>query len=669
MAQPLAGPTPASRPGPQAPSAGPSPKQQISRGLASKTSGSAPGANEQTLNEISQWASRDQTRWEKRNQRFQVDQDMYRLQAGGDLTSSTRNAKDVLILNDPLVLIKKVARIIARHPNIIEIVPSRPDLQQVAQRIENWCYGWDQCINQRWMMGLNNPYRFDQAFYITLRGWLAERTVLNPQQPDQYSGYDPGAYYDHQVIDPANLYPFVAGGRVTRVNHIYNASVGELRMDPLFADADPNALGDADDNATLKITACYWQTSDGGWWHAVLAGSEWLKPPVELGYNPWTIVLANGAAYRATPWDDQEYLDQIGTGLLAEMSLNQNYLNKMATKLNALLSLEANPPVTYYSPDGKPKKISFEPGSRMFATAKDKMEVHRIGPQLGDYKLLWDILTERAERAGLPAAMFGQGGPESGLQSAVLLSAGKDVLFPFVEAINQADALKYRKALEIYRDFGPPAPLQARVLSPMGQAQLADITPQDIISQGVYVEVSRGDMTPQELAQKINLGLAMVKGNAISMRTFRGKEWVGVKNPDAENAQILAEQVYMNPKVIESLVPIALSDTGQQLMSALWSTIQSGMPAPGSSMQPGQQPGAPDPNQLQQGLPSQALPPGAAGNPFATQKVGPGGSGFNDIMAMLTGGASGGAGAGGQPPQQSILSSVQRFAPTGGPLG
>jgi hypothetical protein len=624
--------------------------------------------------DFDRWVTRDYNRWSLRNMRFQRDQEMFMLTKPGEWNNWVRRESDVIILPDPRTLVKKVARIMARHPNNIEISPTTPDLRETAQRMENFLYGLDQRINQHWMSGLNNPYRYDQAFYITLRGWLAERTLLRPD----YESRDPmdaSRFFQHDVFDAANVYPFAASGEMRRVIHFYRTTVEELLDDPLAYDTDNEFLLEADGSAMVTIKACYWKAADGGWYHGVLANNDWLKHPTEIGYNPWTITLANGVPYRATDWDDLQYQDQIGVGILDDSVDNQQNLNRIASKLNALLSLEANPPVTIYNATGKPQRADFFPGSRIFLTQKDKLEVHRIGPQQGDYQLLWDILKDRAAKAGFPDVFWGQNIQE-GLATTIALSSGKDVLWPFTEALNQADAAKYMKVLEMYRDYGPPMPLQTRVLSPLGIGQLAEITASDIMQQGTVVEVSREDMTPQELLAKLNVGMALVKGQALPMRDFRGKGWLGLKNPDAANLQVLSEQVYMSPDVVKQLVPVALSDTGSQMLTSIWQMIQSGMPAASSPASPNGAPagmnGAPaqgpagqTPQSPSAGFPTQTLTPGMAGNPAATQNADALGQMMQMIQAPLTGGAVGGGGGGGVPPDQALLSALARYQGAG----
>lgn len=649
----------------------PSPADLIKTGLTRAPRRSYGHPDDAAVADIDRWITRDYNRWSLRNLRFQRDQEMYMLSKPGEWNNWVRRESDVVILPDPRTLVKKVARIMARHPNNIEITPTTPDLRSTAQRIENFLYGLDQQINHHWMQGLNNPYRYDQAFYIALRGWLTERTLL---RPDYQSGdpMDASRFFQHQVVDPANVYPFAASNELRRVIHYYRTTVEELLDDPLAYQTGNEYIAEADATAIVTVKAAYWKSDEGTWWHGVLANNDWLKKPTEIGYCPWTITMANGAPYRATEWDDLGYQDQIGVGILDDSVDNQQNLNRIASKLNALLSLEANPPVTAYTASGKPQKIDFYPGSRMFMTQKDRVEVHRIGPQQGDYTVLWEILKDRAARSGFPDVFWGQNVQE-GLATTIALSSGKDVLWPFVEALNQADAEKYMKVLEMYRDYGPPEPLQARVLSPMGIGQMSEITAADIAAQGTMVEVTREDMTPQELLAKLNAGMMLVKGGALPMRDFRGKGWLGLKNPDAANIQAIAEQVYMSPDMIKALIPVALADTGQQMMGAIWQMIQSGMPAPGSPATPNGSPagmsaapgGGPTPASPSAGLPTQTLTPGMAGNPAATANVMPENQGINDVMAMLTGGAVGGAGGGGMPPDQSLLSMLTRYQGAG----
>jgi hypothetical protein len=88
------------------------------------------------------------------------------------------------------------------------------------------------------------------------------------------------------------------------------------------------------------------------------------------------------------------------------------------------------------------------------------------------------------------------------------MAAGKDILFPFVEAINQADALKYRKVLELYRDYGPSKKLKSYTEEGGDKLLGAEVSAKDIKTQGTFVRITREDMTPQEYGARINLGLA-----------------------------------------------------------------------------------------------------------------------------------------------------------------
>lgn len=602
--------------------------------------------------EVDGWARSDIQRWDARNRRFQRDQDLYMLRNPDDSARWARNRKDIIILNDPRTLVKKVTRILARHPNVIEVPPSKPELVDPAQRLENWCYAVDQSFALRWIEGLNNPFKYDQAFYITLRGWLCERTLINPD--GEYDmDTDPGALFDHQLFDPASIYPYVTGNKIERVTHAYQITAGELLRDPILdkdAESARRKLEDMEAGTKLDVRAVYWKADqDGGWYHCVSTSGEWIKKPTEMGYNPWSITLAQGASYRSDPFTLDGQLDQVGTGILDDSADHQRYLDRAATKLNALLSLEANPPVTYFSADGRPRQISFEPGARNFGQRNDKIEAHRVGPNQGDYKLLWDILIDRQNRAGLPPAFYADYSGESSMAHAVLMAAGRDIMYPFSEALNLSDARRYKKLLTLYRDFGPSKPLTARMQpNSLGVMELAEITDRDIEQQGTYVEVTRTDLTPQEMIQRINVGLQLAKEKIISLRTFRGRDWLGLRNPEQENVQVVSEQVYLDPDVIKALIPAALSSTGQDMIRTVYENIRSGMPQPGSQ---GDQ-------QLEnQNLPAQVLPPAMqTGNPLTNANQPPDNAVYNALLGLVNGGAVGGAGMGGLPPNPATIS-------------
>jgi hypothetical protein len=645
-------------------------------------------SDEERAEEIRGWATADVNLWEPRNRRMRRDQDLF--QAIKPDTGA-RNAADALVLPDPKILVKKVARLIARHPNVIE-VPPKAGIEDatIAQRQENYLYLYDQNLNQKWMMGLNNPYRYDQAQSLLLRGWITSRQLLVPSG-DKYMEDDPTALFDDQIIDPALVYPKVAGNRIVRVTHAYDTTIGELKYDPiLYGKEQPKNWDDMEASTLVRCTAVYWEDKDRTWWHAVLATpfgsngrgseSEFLKKPTEIGYNPWTISTANGISHRNTPWETGDaYVEHIGTGILDESADMFTYLNRAATKINELLSLEANPPAAIYVENGQVKTVDLGPGARnFFANAdRDKIELLRTGPRGDTHRLLWEILSQRAERAGLPAAFYSEQGGESPFSAAVLMAAGKDVLFPFVEAINQNDALRYRKVLEMYRDYGPSKKLQTYTEKDGGDELLgAELSADEIKKQGTMVTITREDMTPQEYGARINLGLAQLARDAISMETFR-RDYAKLKNPRGENRKILSEKVYMNEDVIKALIPIALEQEGLPGLRKLWEQVQNPMPPQGAPQQgmPGMPPGMPPqgPPGMPQGMPPQAMG-NMAGMPAMPPNMGMppqlnNGLDLQTLMsdpallAALTGGAIGGSGMGGTPPIPGTTSPVSPIAP------
>lgn len=434
----------------------------------------------------------------------------------------------------------------------------------------------------------------------------------------------------------------------------------------------------------VSCHAVYWEDNHGSWWHGVLveAGTqslqqtlgtgEWVKRPTEIGYNPWIILTANGVSYRATEWDFTEYPQQIGTGLLDESADTIRYMSKMATKLSELLSLEANPPATIYTDDNGMPKVEFFPGSRNILTPRDKMEMHKVGPQVNDYKLLWEILSQRLGRATLPPAFFAEY-VEGGMSAATIMTAGQDILFPYVEALNTADKMRYKKATEQYRDLGPSMPLRTSY-SPTNSPDVesAELTDWDIRAQGVFsIRVSRDDMSPQEYLTRINAGLAMMRDKAISAERFR-REFAKIKNPAAENRDIIAEMVYMNEDVIKQLIPAALAQTGKEQLARIWEMVQNPMPPEMAGGQGGMPQGPvesinPMADPQGGGFPGMPMggPPPQTGMlpPQVNNGLDPNVAFANPVVRAMLAQAMGGSGAGGSPPVPGTGSPIPKPTP------
>lgn len=708
-----------------------------SQGFA--TPGSSRTYNDHSLAMLQSWSRADMDKWDLRNSRFERDQGLYELAPPQDMP---RNYKNLVTLNDPRTVVDKVARIVARHPNIIDIDPRPGADPSIAQKMVNALYDIDRAINQNWIEALNSPYRLDQAFSGVLRGWIVSRTMLRADQADRLVD-DPSALWHHEIVDPAVVYPYKAGGKIRRVTHAYQTSVGDMVRDPILRPfLDPDWF-EQDERSLCHVTAIYWEAADGGWYHAIIGGvgpgsglsgssGMWIKAPVELGYNPWTIVLCGGAGYRETPWDDQNFIEHVGTGILDPIAENQKFVNRMATRLNELLAQESNPAVSFFSASGQMHRVDIQAGARNYFMKDDKVELHRVGPDQRDFTLLWEIFAKRHGRGALPEALFGDGLSENGLAAAVTLSATRDVLYPYAEGVNTHDALKYKLMLQLYRDFGPNVPIPTKTmgappsampgmggmpggmpgmapsmpgmpgpdpsmvgmggmslpgggLSPFGQVLAATLDVFELHTQGCYVGVTREDMTPQEIAARINLAMGMVKEGIISRETAR-KDYAKLRNPAQENIKILSEAVYQDPSVIRALIPLTLMDTGQPFLAQLWSATQNAVPPQGPQGPPGgqpQQPGHPQPGHPQPGhqrppegsegpdngnLPTQVTPPAAAGNQLANARVGqtnPQEALLNEMLAQLTGGAQGGAGMGGTPPPGGAQTATPAFQPPG----
>jgi len=620
--------------------------------------------------EIRGWAQEDKNRWELRNNRFMEDQQKFELEPPGDLV--VRNQKDLFITSYPKTIAKKIARLVARHPGIIELDPAPEVEPELTQRIENLLYKVRDGHHLQHATELNLDYEYQRALLLLLRGWSVERVTLNPDFELSDLRTDPHKLWDHVLFDAANVYPYAPGGRLVRVTHTYMTTYGVLKYDPFYREGLEKTYqgsGEPEDADRVELTAVYWwEPEDKEWWHSVLVGEEYAKKPAVLGYNPWVIVIADGAPYRETPWDDYNNMahQRVGASIYDETRDVLKQIDRIVTRFNEMLSGESNPAVSFFTDDkGLIKTIEYGPGARNFFAQRDKVEVHRTGPNPTDFQIMWNIVMDQFSKATLPDAFWGGGDEQSALQHAGLMSAGRDVLYPWVTALNNSDMIVMRKKLELYRDFGPADPFPViQSQSTWQKAKTHYVGYMDIIQQGVQVRVVRDDMTPQDQSLKVSMGLAAVNAKAISMKRFRGDsvagKFFGIKDPQGEDVDILSEQVYQSPEVVKGLVGEALLATGRPMLLEAWNQLgPQNQPQEGSGPPagPGGQGGLPPAAAIPGQGPSQtgpAVPPVAA-NPALAQPNTPDENQIRMLQALLAGPALGGPGTGGVPPPPERL--------------
>ena len=507
------------------------------------------------------------TYWTGRNERMERHQRLF------DLTEKTPAAGKMLVyLNDPKVIVEKIAALVDRREHRIEVPPQGEENVEAAQKIENALRHWSRLINERWAEGLHNPLPYDQSQSIFLRGWVAERITLDPDSEN--------VVYDC-LVDPYSVYPRMAGDRIKHIVRVYDATVADVHED--FPDAG-EAFTAMEPEKVLHCIAFY--DNRPPYYHGVLADGEWAKKPTGLGYWSWVVSTAKGrfSHHAVGMAEDDDPGTHIGEGFLDAIESIVANLQKFLTIMANVGAKIENPPKLIQTVDGRPKEIDLDTGASNYLMLQENVQVIDLGQHAAQLIPLISTFQDRINKGSLPSAMFGEGTSlESGFMSALMMGAAQDSLWTFIKALEAFHAQRYRKILELFRDHSdkdmpyiakaqatPPAP---QLYGPTGD-KLAQrprleagrptwgqkLTVADVKANGIYVEVSYEDISPQDRVALGNLAALLVNAKLISLDTARNK-YLGLDDPGLENQKVLGELVNTHPDAVKKLAEWSLEDT------------------------------------------------------------------------------------------------------------
>jgi len=591
-------------------------------------------------------------------------QDAYERLIPDEVKKAAKTDRAIFMVNDGPVLIDKFARVLARSDLIIEYIGRHPDRADLWQAVENWCRWLLREWSQEWHDGMNPPLSYTKSFQMLLRGWLCAQVRL---RPDAEEGEPPISY---TVYDSATVYPYRVGRKLVRVSRQWQGTASDLVSEGFLKDEEEfSDLSGPEGKLTLTEV---W--ADG--WHMVYASGpanrlqegRWVKKPQRMGYNPWVITIATGmstlvpnASQGSTVEDRSRW---VGIGLLEHLVDYFRYKSKLATIHLATIEGEVNPAATIQTENNQyVPNFSTAPGSKNQLDPDDKITLHRFGPNLNDWGAAMNLIDGGISRGGAPAVLWGENDNlPSGYLGALLGAGAADVLNPYIEALNLHDSMVFRKALELVRDhWAEPlhAYLRARMNRPAGWV---NITVDDLHEEGTYVLVSRNTMSRQERIALANTAAMLVDKKLLDLETARGRNWLGEDDPGLIHQRVMADMVYMDPQTVKPLIIPALMFTGKQLEQQLYTMLHMGQinqelmqgimqafygAIPGvTGPQPGQPTGQPTP-------PNPEMMNGTVLPPVAQTGIQPGSMDpvLAQVVQLLNGGAIGGAGYGGMPPQ------------------
>lgn len=565
-----------------------------------------------TPDQIKDWAQKDKSFWEARNQEFQKWQEMWEMRHG----KTPEKGEQSVTVNDGAVLVNKGAAMCSVDHRIIwPAPPDRPDLEEIAQKGENLLRFFRREATFQHSEGLHNDLTWEEASMVNLRGYIAGRLTLNPQ-----GARDGSLWCDYSLLDPANIYPRYSGNRLIRVTHQYKAKRFEL------VDQYPEADKPGSEDEEVEVIGYYDDTYMG-----VMVGGDLVKLEEHgYGFCPVLMQAAAGAFYGATPYDDTEWVKVRGQGILAKNYLPIMDKQDVLSMMKTLLYKETNPPATAFTDkDGEELEIKLKAGARNVLSEKDRLELHRIGPNFNELMSAAGGFQDQINKGGFMPALFGDPqGTSSGFQGYLQAGSARDVVLPYLKCLETYYTLLYRRVVQLFVKFG------AEGITFYGVDQQGDmvggikVTPEELSQLPPHIVVKFRTHSIQDQIVMAQTGAMLAREKVLSMHTVRG-DWIEVDDPRAEDSKVLSELVYMEPAVTKALaVRRAMERKDPLLTEILMATMGSAKTPPPPGATPGATPGAPP--EVPPALPPEVVPPEAGANAGAlpgTDLLAPAGTG------------------------------------------
>ena len=602
-------------------------------------------------------ADADVRMWSMRDSRFHTEQDLvFLIQAG-----TKKPDEEIVTPTDPAFLSEKMARIISRLGHTREIRIPNPEMASASQLLTNYCTQLYRDWSTEFTRALLPPLSYSIGRYYSQRGWLCARLMACSESEE-----DCTLPVHLTLWDPATIYPYRTGNKITRITHRYRAKVDDLRADDHLPDVeDTLALMAADQ--LMWVYSQYWQYK-GTWYHMVWSQGAakasdkdgWLKKPMAIGYNPWIISIPVGVPWSETAWDQTDYKAHIGESFITGMVPMLDQLQKtMSIQATALVST-VNPSLAFVSKDAgvlvPVDKLSVKPGARM-SLPPGELKTIRVGPELQEIIAYISLIEDKLRKQGFQDAQFGDPqGLRSGYMGDVLRMGNADITYPYSAALETFWTQVYEQALWLTGKFWSE-PIEVYVKHSFNRKEgFYKMPPQDILKSKPQVSVHIGELSLQEKLQMMSLLSMAVRENILSLDTARGHDWLTLEDPEFEGQKVLADMVFKDPDMVKTLIPLSLMWLGKDAENTLYGKLHGSeiaqrlMQGMGQMMQGGQGPGVPP--EVPPGVPGEALSPVAAtGVPQGAMNPG-----LLQVMERLRAlmGAQGGAGAGGVPPMPGM---------------
>ena len=513
--------------------------------------------------------------WYQRNLRMVDDEKMYKMlkPAENVVGQESIGASEVLILNDPYVLVEKISNMVAAQEATVETVLADPGMKDAGQKVTDFWYYWRDESNERWTQNLNNDLTRDEVYYLALRGWLSGRLMLDPADEEYPYRYD--------LIDPITVFPQRGPKGIRWLFHIYKDSkvnvLNDLGWDDDLVQRIEITLEGRSDADDVEVAAYYDDT-----YHVIFVNdTEVWSAAHNYGFMPWVINIAFGPPIRrvdssiaggtstnpnSPSLSSDSYVKWWGVSIFAGIKDVYQKLNKLASAIMTEAMKAPNPPTVIYTNNSgqiEGKQLDTSIGAtNTLVYGQEDYKVVQYGFNPSELAPLMELLQGARDRGALPSVMYGQGANYlSGFAVSLLQSGSRDVVLPIIKSHQNYLTTLYKRVLRLTAEiYQQPINMIGTDMQTGARTQLTSITPEEILSVGYRVKVRYQDIFPKDKERAAMMAAALVRDKVISLDTARGEEFLGLKNVNLENKKVLHDLAYFDQDTVKAAIPSALAE-------------------------------------------------------------------------------------------------------------
>lgn len=555
------------------------------------------------------------------------DEQIYKLrkQVVDRLGGNEIGASETVVLNDPYVLVEKLANMISNADLVVDVVPKDPGMQPFADKVKDFLYWWREEADSQWSNNLNTALSRDEIYYLALRGWVCGRIMLDPGDADFPWRYD--------LVDPIHVYPQRGGKSIRWVFHIYRDSkinvLNDLGWNNDLLQRIEEKLSDMGDEADVEVASYFDDV-----WHVLFVNEQEVwSAPHNYGFVPWIIKISFGPPIRRSDpvsggrtldtdqqghtrhGGDASYSEWVGVSVFQGIKDVYQKLNKLASAVMTEAMKAPNPPIAMYgtpsaSEEGKTIDTSIG-ATTHFVMGQEDFKPIQYGFRPSELAPLMQLLTSARDRGALPGVMYGEGAQYlSGFAVSVLNSGARDIMYPLLKSHERYLENLFKALLRITSELYPfPINMVASDPQTGYRSIMTTLTSDDIKQVGYTSRVYYRNVGLQDRTILAQTAAMLVDKKIISLADARGEQFLALRNPSLTNDKVLADLAWFNPKVVEASIPYALFKTSPELFVIYMNELAKAASIPPPSPFPPAPPPPPLENEGEPPLPSAVPPP------------------------------------------------------------